>query len=256
MKSLAVLLALAAAVLALPGDAAAQSGPRSFPDGLTDQQKKEVRELVGEYLRDNPEIVLEAIQILQQREQARQNERQRSNLAASRRELERDPTSPVGGNPKGDITIVEFFDYRCGFCKQVFPAIQELLRTDGNIRWVFKELPILTPGSRIAAKAALAAWNQDRDRYMDFHTALMESQGSLSERKILRIAKDAGLDPETIRARLNDPAVEEALQRNSRLAERLGIRGTPGFVIGDQVVPGAIDLRTMRRMVKELRERS
>ncbi len=256
MKSLAVLLALAAAILALPGDAAAQSGPRPFPDGLTDQQKEEVRELIGEHLRNNPEIILEAIQILQQREQARQNERQRSNLAASRRELERDPTSPVGGNPKGDITIVEFFDYRCRFCKQVFPAIKELLRTDGNIRWVFKEFPILTKESRIAARAALAAWNQDRDKYMDFHAALMESQGGLSEREILRMAGNAGLDPAAIRAGLNDPEVEQALQRNSRLAERLGISGTPAFVIGDRVVPGAISLRTMRQMVKELRERS
>ncbi len=256
MKSLAVLLALAAATLALPGDAAAQSGPRPFPDGLTDQQKEEVRELMGDYLRNNPEIILEAIQILQQREQARQNERQRSNLAAHRRELERDPTSPVGGNPRGGVTVVEFFDYLCGFCKQVFPAIQELLRTDGDIRWVFKEFPILTPESRIAARAALAAWNRDRDKYMDFHTALMESQGGLSERKILRIAGNVGLDPEAIKADLNDPAVEQALQRNSRLAERLGIRGTPAFIIGDRVVPGAIDLRTMRQMIKELRERS
>ena len=256
MKSLAVLLALAAAILALPGDAAAQSGPRSFPDGLTEKQKEEVRELIGEHLRNNPEIILEAIQILQRREQARQDERQRSNLAAYRRELERDPTSPVGGNPKGDITVVEFFDYLCGFCKQVLPAIQELLRTDGNIRWVFKEFPILTPESRIAARAALAAWNRDRDKYMEFHTALMESQGGLSEREILRIAGNVGLDPAAIKAGLNDPAVEQALQRNSRLAERLGIRGTPGFVIGDRVVPGAIDLRTMRQMIKELRERS
>ena len=256
MKSLAVPLAFAAAILTLPGDAAAQSGPRSFPGGLTDQQKKEVRELIGEHLRNNPEIILEAIQILQQREQARQVQEQRSNLAAYRRELERDPTSPVGGNPTGDITVVEFFDYRCGFCKQVLPAIQELLRTDGNIRWVFKELPILTPGSRIAARAALAAWNLDRDMYMDFHAALMESQGGLSERKILRMAGNAGLDPEAIKAGMNDPAVEQALQRNSRLAKRLGIRGTPAFIIGDRVVPGAIDLRTMRQMVKELRERS
>ena len=256
MKSLALLLALAAAILALPGDAAAQGGPRSFPDGLTDQQKKEVRELIGEHLRDNPEIILEAIQILQQREQARQDRQLRSNLAAHRRELERDPTSPVGGNPKGDVTVVEFFDYLCGFCKQVFPAIQELLRTDGNIRWVFKEFPILTPESRIAARAALAAWNRDRDKYMDFHAALMESRGGLSEGEVLRMAGNAGLDPEAIRAGMNDPEVEQALQRNSRLAERLGIRGTPGFVIGDRVVPGAIDLRTMRQMIKELRERS
>ena len=175
MKSLVVLLALAAATLALPGDAAAQSGPRSFPDGLTDRQKEEVR---------------------------------------------------------------------------------ELLRTDGDIRWVFKELPILSRESRIAARAALAAWNLDRDKYMDFHTALMESRGGLSERDILRMAGNAGLDPEAIKAGSNDPAVEQALQRNSRLAERLGIRGTPGFIIGDQVVPGAIDLRTMRQMIKELRERS
>jgi len=151
------------------------------------------------------------------------------------------------------VTIVEFFDYQCPYCKRVFPAVQTLLKTDGNIRYVFKEFPILGPQSVVAARAALAAWKLDRDRYVPFHTALMQSRGRLSERKILDVAAEIGLDVERLRAAMADPGIDKVLARNAELARALDINGTPAFVIGEKVVPGAVDLETLTALVSQAR---
>lgn len=172
-----------------------------------------------------------------------------------RRQLINEPSSPVGGNPDGDVTIVEFFDYRCGYCKKVLPSIVALLERDKKLRYVFKELPILSPESELAARAALAAWQQDKRKYLEFHTALMQAQGNLSERRILRLAGNAGLDAEKIAKNMKHPKVEEELKRNIALAEQLGIRGTPAFVIGDRLIPGAVDLSMLEKTVAEARQK-
>ena len=127
-------------------------------------EKKAIERIVREYILKNPEVIIEAIQSLRERDQQQAQERVRKTLVSRRDELLNDPLTPVGGNPKGDVTIVEFFDYRCGYCKRVFPAIQKLLNTDGNIRYVFKEFPILGPDSLTAAKAALAVWKIDKKK--------------------------------------------------------------------------------------------
>ncbi len=163
-------------------------------DALSPEQKRAVEEVVREYLRRNPEVLLEAIGALRAKRDAEQQTNVRKNLVSLRGELENDPTSPVGGNPRGNVTIVEFFDYQCPYCKRVFPSVQNLLKTDGNIRYVFKEFPILGPQSVVAARAALAAWKLDRDKYVAFHAALMQSTGRLSKRKILDVAAESGLD--------------------------------------------------------------
>ncbi len=222
-------------------------------DALSRGQKRAVEEVVREYLRRNPEILLEAIEAMRARRDADQQAKVQKNLVSLRNELENDPASPVGGNPRGNVTIVEFFDYQCGYCKRVFRTVQKLLKSDGNIRYVFKEFPILGAQSVVAARAALAAWKLDRDRYVSFHTALMQSKGRLSERKILSIAAESGLDVERLRAAMADPGIGKALARNFELAKALDINGTPGFVIGDQVVPGAIDLETLTALVSEAR---
>ena len=222
-------------------------------DGLSPGQKRAVEEVVREYLRRNPEVLLEAIGAIRAKRDAEQQVTVRKNLVSLRGELENDPTSPVGGNPRGDVTIVEFFDYQCPYCKRVFPSVQTLLKTDGNIRYVFKEFPILGPQSVVAARAALAAWKLDRDRYVPFHTALLQSKGRLSERKILDVAAEIGLDVERLRAAMADPGIDKALARNAELARALDINGTPAFVIGEKVVPGAVDLETLTALVSEAR---
>jgi len=226
---------------------------QSASEALDERQRDEVRQIIGEYLRDNPEIILEAIQQLRDREQARQHEQAQTNLVSYRDQIERDPSSPVAGNPDGDVTIVEFFDYRCGYCKQMLPAVRALLRADKNVRYVFKEFPILSPESEIAARAALAAWQQSPPKYFKLHTKLMEAQGSLSERQILRIAETVGLDANRIKQDMNSPEIARVLESNKDLASRLGIQGTPGFVIGDRIVPGAISPETLNQLVAEAR---
>ncbi len=222
-------------------------------DALSPGQQRAVEEVVRDYLRRNPEVLLEAIEAMRAKRDAEQQATVRKNLVSLRGDLENDPTSPVGGNPRGDVTIVEFFDYQCPYCKRVFPAVQTLLKTDGNIRYVFKEFPILGPQSVVAARAALAAWKLDRDRYVPFHTALMQSKGRLSERKILDVAAEIGLDVERLRAAMADPGIDKVLARNAELARALDINGTPAFVIGENVVPGAVDLDTLTALVSAAR---
>lgn len=226
----------------------------SMATGISPAQRTEIEKIIGEYLKSNPDVVIDAIRAFQARQQAQQQNQGRAQVASLRHELERDPTSPVVGNPDGDVTIVEFFDYRCTFCKRVFPSIQSLLKSDKNIRYVMKEFPILSPGSELAARAALVVWKYNKEKYFDFHSDLMESHGGLTENKVLRMAAKRGLDVERIRREMKSQDINQALKGNFNLAQQLGIRGTPGFVIAGTLVPGAIDLKTLRRMVADARK--
>ncbi|HEB79559.1 MAG TPA: DsbA family protein [Rhodospirillales bacterium] len=223
-------------------------------DALTVGQKQEVREVVRQYLRENPEVLVEAIQTLQTRQEAKERERAEDNLSSLRSELENDPSSPVGGNPNGDVTVVEFFDYRCGFCKSALPSIIELLESDDKIRYVFREYPALGVESVVAARAALAAWNIDREKYMSFHISLMESKGELSESKILGLAAKVGLNAKKLRAAMDAPGVEKAIKRNYELGNELGISGTPVFIIGDKLTRGLMSLEDMKKAVAKARK--
>ena len=247
---IAAALAFAALLVLAATAHRAAAGEGAFDAG----QKSEIERIVREYLRAHPEVLLEAIQALQAKQDTDKKNRQQAALGRARTELVADPEAPVGGNPAGDVTIVEFFDYRCAFCKRVFPTIMALVKADGNIRYVFKEFPILGPESVVAARAALAAWRLDRERYLPFHTALMRSKGRLTEGKILGLAAASGLDPDRLRKGMSDPGIEAVLQRNFRLAETLEINGTPAFVIGRHLVPGAADMETLKRLVATARE--
>jgi protein-disulfide isomerase len=168
-------------------------------------------------------------------------------------DIRRDPNSYVGGNPDGDVTLVEFFDYRCGYCKKAHPIVVELLKTDKNIRMVYKEFPILGPQSKLAAVAAIAALRLDSTKYYDFHNALITARGALSHQAVLDIAAEAGLDPAALTAAMKDPEIKRIIAQNYRQAKLLGINGTPGFVIGDSIVPGFITLAQMRDLIQEAR---
>ncbi len=248
MRHFAAIVALLGLIAASPSLHAQDS-----TSGLSESQKKDVEALIGTYLRAHPEVILDSIRAMQEREQAAQVQRQRDGLASRRTDIENDPASPVVGNPRGDITIAEFFDYRCGYCKSVLPAIQRLLKEDTRVRYVMKEFPILTPESRIAAKLALAVWNTEPKRYLALHTKLMEARGDLTEKRIFDIAKSAGIDVERAILEMESPAIERALAANAELAQALGVTGTPGFVIGSRLVPGAVDYVTLKKMVAEAR---
>jgi protein-disulfide isomerase len=239
---LAGMLSLAA-LLALP------AGPVSAAEALSGAQQEQIEAVVREYILKNPEILVESLRGYEEKHRQATEEDAKKAIAANRDALEKNPTSPVAGNPQGDVTIVEFFDYRCGYCKKVLPSIQELLKTDQNVRVVFKEFPILGPDSVIAAQTALAVWKIAPAKYLPFHFALMESRGELDEGRVREIAKKVGLDVEKLEAAKADPEIKATIERNHELARELQINGTPAFIVGGRLVPGAVDLATLREMV-------
>jgi protein-disulfide isomerase len=224
--------------------------------GFTPQQTETVRQIIRDYLVSNPEVILEAIEVLKTKDQGNTETRARQALSARRAEFFEDPGSPVAGNQQGDVAVIEFFDYRCPYCKRVHPTIQALLRDDRNIKFIYKEWPILGPPSVYAARAALAARNQEK--YVEFHAALMDTRGTLDEAVILRTAKSIGLDVDRLTREIEAQTskYEEIFARNSDLARSLGISGTPAFVVGDVVIRGAADLESLKKVVGDVRRRA
>ncbi len=223
-------------------------------NSLSSEQKKEVRNIIGDYLRAHPEIILESVRTMQERERAEEQNRGLKNLVTYRELILNDPTSPVGGNPKGDVTVVEFFDYNCGYCKRVFPTIEKLIAEDKNIRFVYKEFPILSAQSELAARAALAVWRQDKSKYNQIHSEFISLKGGFSESRIMRIAAKIGLDPAKLKKDMNSSTMTKIIAGNRQLARQLGITGTPGFIIGNQIVPGAVDLATLKDLIAKARK--
>ena len=210
-----------------------------------------IKELVLEAIRENPEIVLEAVQIIEERQQADQTVAAEQVLSAERAALEQDPNAPVLGNPNGDVTVVEFFDYNCPYCRRVKPHIEALLAADPNVRVVYREWPILGEGSVFAARAALASRQQGK--YEEFHWAMMEINGRAGEATVIRVAEQVGLDIEQLRRDMDGPDIAEHIETSMRLSRALGFNGTPSFVIGDSLAPGLIEADQMIELVKQAR---
>jgi len=216
------------------------------------RQKEEIETLIHQYLLDHPEVLIEALNSYEKKQQEAEAERQRLALAAEAEALENDPAAPVLGNPAGDVTLVEFFDYRCPYCNRAMADVERLLQDDQELRLVMKEFPILSQESVQAARAALAAERQGK--YHDFHFALMENGGGFTDEEIMAVAETVGLDTQQLRIDMQDPAIEQILRDNHALAERIGVTGTPAFIIHDRLVPGAIELEQMRDLVAEARD--
>jgi protein-disulfide isomerase len=221
---------------------------------VSEVERKRIEAIVRDYLTKNPDVVVDALRAYEEKRQAAAQQEATEAIIANRAALERDPRAPAAGNPKGDVTIVEFFDYRCGYCKKVTPVVREMLKKDANVRFVFKEFPILGPESRKAAEAAQAAWTIQPDKYLSFHVALMENRGNLDEARVLEIAKSVGIDPAKLKTAMADPSVKAKLSDNLELAQKLQINGTPAFVVDDQILPGAVDLETLVAAVETARK--
>jgi len=220
---------------------------------LTSDQRLEINKLIHQYILDNPQVILKSVQRMQAGTQQKSRQQAQANVAAYREQLINDPDAPIIGNAKGNVTIVEFFDYRCGYCKQVFTTVQELLKSDDNIRYVFKEFPILGPDSVFASRVALALWRMDKSKYYAFHTAMILNKGALPESRVLSLASSLGIDAIALRSAAEAPEINKILARNFKLAEALNINGTPAFVIGDELIPGAADLATLRQKINQAR---
>jgi protein-disulfide isomerase len=245
MRQYIVIFGLACALAVAP---ARQVGAAE----ITPEQRGAIEAIIHDYLLRNPDVLIEALREAEAKASSDADAKAAQVLRDRRHEVFDDPASPVGGNPQGDVTIVEFFDYRCPYCKQVHPAIQKLLDQDRKLRFVYKEFPVLGEQSDIAAHAALAARLQGK--YDAFHAALMAAKGQITEDVVLRIAGSVGLDVDRLKHDMKDPEIDQALNANRSLAKALEIRGTPGFIIGDHIIPGAIDLDALKTMVADARK--
>lgn len=208
--------------------------------------------MIEQYIRTHPDVIEQSLQSLENKRAAEEQQRQKAALAAHQQELLHDPGSPVSGNPAGDVTVVEFFDYRCGYCKRAASALTQLQQSDARVRVVYKDFPILGETSELAAKAALASHLQGKHRA--FHEALLAAKDDLTKDQLFRIAQEAGLDVNRLDRDMTRPEWQPTIDRNRALAKTLGITGTPAFIVGNDLVPGALDLKTLQELVAHTRK--
>ena len=220
---------------------------------LSDNQTKAVKSLINQYIMENPQIILKALKEMEQRDAEKRALDIKHKISLFKNKLHYDPNSPVGGNPNGNITVVEFFDYRCGYCKRVYPTIMKVIRKDGNIRYIYKELPILGSESLLTSKIALAVWLIEKEKYYKFHSLIMKSRGSLNKASLLKMAESLGIEKTLILKTVDSTKIQNIIKNNHKLAQSLNITGTPAFIIGEQLVPGAIDSSVLKDLIKKAR---
>jgi protein-disulfide isomerase len=250
-------LALLAGAIALsgPSRAAENSSPVSQSSSANSGLPKDRAELdqaIHDYLMAHPELVVDALKAAQQQSDAQAAEQSRRMISTKQKELFNSPDDLVLGNPKADVTLVEFFDYRCPYCKQVEPSLDALLKEDGKVRIVYKEFPILGEASVFATHVALAAKKQGK--YAEFHHAMMTAKGDIGDETVLKVAASIGLDVGKIKADMGAPDIDKVVDANYALADALNIQGTPALIMGDTLIPGAVDLDTLRKNVAALRK--
>jgi protein-disulfide isomerase len=241
-----------AALAAVAGAAASAQQPPAAPSqGFTEAQRAEIVGILRDALRSDPSILRDALEGLEVAERREREGASRAAIAANAQALFRDPADPAIGNPAGAVAVVEFFDPRCGYCKRMLPVVEELLRRQRDVRWVMKDLPILGPNSVLASRALLAS--QKQGRYAELHDAVLKLREEPTEPVLKREAERAGLDWARLKRDMDDPSVQRRIEANSRLAQALQIQGTPALVVGGALVPGAVDLPTLERLVADAR---
>ncbi|MEP0566143.1 MAG: DsbA family protein [Paracoccaceae bacterium] len=223
-------------------------------DAMSDAERDIFRSEIRDYLLENPDVLMEAIAVLEERRTGEAATADIDMLNANREAIFDDPFSYVGGNPDGDVTIVEWMDYRCGFCKRAFPAVEELVASDGNIRFVVKEFPILGEQSTLASRYAVAAKIVNGDEvYKAVHDNLMTWSGQITPATLGRVGRGTGVDHDAVLDMMNSDQVSEIIERNRALAGALQIQGTPSFIMGDNFVRGFVELEQMRAIVEDIR---
>jgi protein-disulfide isomerase len=226
--------------------AADSSEPRTFTE-------EEIQQIVIKTLMDKPEVIIEAVKQMQEKEQANAADRARQMVQAYRTSLFEDKDSPVTGPEDADITIVEFFDYNCGYCKRSLPNVLKMLETDKKVNFVFKEYPVLAPSSEDAARASLAMYYLQPDRYFDFHAALFRLGGKFDEATLADLAETMDADREDFIEMMASERVNKHLDDTRELAGKMGASGVPMFIIGNEMFPGAISYEAMKQQVDAVR---
>ncbi len=255
--------------VAQPGQAEVVCDPDKIEDGRCDPETpaktmddgtaaagdlpvEAIRQIIRDYLLEQPELLIEVQQALQAKRDAEAALQAQQAIHRLRDDIFSDPEAPVAGNPEGAIVLVEFFDYRCGYCRRVKPTLETLLAENDDLRVVFKEFPILGPESTLAARAALASRAQGL--YEPFHWALMSADGPFDLDHILAVARSVGLDDERLARDMEEPAIDTLIDRNAVLASALAIRGTPAFVVGDRMIRGALPIAQFRMAIADARQ--
>jgi protein-disulfide isomerase len=250
----AVVMILAAA--AIPAAAQQQSEPADVPESLSGpfdaNETKAIQGIIRNYLLENPEVIVEAVEILRERQRQAEAQQREGAIKAHKAALTDPGPLPVLGNPDGDVTIVEFFDYRCPYCRSVADDLFETVEADGNVRLVMKEYPILGEESVAAARVAIATAAQGK--YAEFHHKLITEVRNVSRESALKLAESMGLDMDKLKADMNDTWVDEELRRTFSLAQALSVSGTPAFIVGGTMAPGAIPAARLRQMIAQTRE--
>ena len=241
--------ALASALVLAPLPVAAQAP--AFDAG----QRQAIEQIVKDYLMKNPEVIQEAVAELERRHEQAEKTAQSSALKESREALLNSPHGMTAGNPNGDVTLVEFFDYNCGYCKRALADLKTLMKADPKVKVVLRDFPVLGPESVEASRVALAAKHQLKgDKLFDFHVRLMETKGRVNAERALAVAKEMGLDVNKLQKDLDSEEVRAAIQENVGLGDKLGLTGTPAFIIGEDVIPGAVGLEPMKKAVASVRQ--
>jgi protein-disulfide isomerase len=225
----------------------AAATPIAVASDFTPEQRQQIEAIIGDYLKTHPDVLIDAIQAADDKMKADEKDKAKQVLANHRQAVFDDPLSPVAGNPKGDVTLVEFFDYRCPYCKQVEPALEKLIGDDHQLRFVYKEFPVLGPDSETAARVALAARKQGK--YDVFHRAMMATPGHIDEAVIYKVAATAGLDVDRLKQDMKSPDIDKELKSTLDLGTTLDLEGTPAFIVGDTIVPGAVSSDALKQLI-------
>jgi protein-disulfide isomerase len=248
MTSIPRTVILIAATLFLASPAATPAQAQTF----STDQREEIGNIVKEYLLAHPEVMQDVMTELDKRQQAKEAAKHRAAVAENKATLFSSPHQVVIGNPQGSITMVEFFDYNCGFCKHALPDMLDLVKTDSNLKFVLKEFPVLGEGSVEAAHVAVAARMQDvtGKKYLEFHQKLLGGRGPADKAHALAVAKEVGFDMARIEKDMNSDEVKKTIDEDMKLADALGVNGTPSYVVGDEVVVGAVGIDALREKIK------
>ncbi|MDM9619655.1 disulfide bond formation protein DsbA [Rhizobium sp. AC44/96] len=220
---------------------------------LDDAQKKEFGEFIKQYLIENPEIMLDVQDALQKKQDAARLVKANAAISDNKSTIFDAKYDMTIGNPKGDVTIVEFFDYNCGYCRHALADMQSMLEKDKNVRFVLKEFPILGPESVAAHKVSDAFRKLAPEKYSQFHIALLGSDGRADEASAIEVAQSLGVSEKQIRAEMAKSSSEKSVQETYQLAQSLGITGTPSYVIGNELVQGAVGFDDLEAKVKNMR---
>jgi protein-disulfide isomerase len=225
--------------------------PAASAQSFSDTQRGDIEKIIRSYLVSHPEVLEEAINELSKRQAAAEQQKHEASITENASKIFNSPRGVVLGNKDGDVTFVEFFDYNCGYCKRAMADMLDLMKTDPKLKVVLKEVPVLSPGSVEAAQVAVAVHMQDPGgkKYLDFHQRLLGGRGPADKARALAAAKEAGLDVARIEKDLASPEVKATIDENFKLAEAMGMNGTPSYVIGKQVVVGAIGLDGLKEKI-------